>query len=254
MMREQTLTKLRAMKLSGMASGYADQAGMPEAHALPFDDRFGLLVDQEETDRKNRRYQGRLRTAKLREKANFEDLDLSPGRGLDKSVMLALASCEWVASKQHILITGPTGAGKTFVSCALAHKAMQHGYSARYARLPRLLQEMQLAKTAGKYLDLLATLARIDVLVIDDWGLAPLDGEQRRDFLELVEDRYGTRSLLMSSQLPVDQWFDAVGDATIADAIMDRIIHCAHRLDLRGEESGRKKKNPAKAPAPKKEG
>jgi len=249
-MREQTLAKLRAMKLSGMATGYGDQMVLPEAHSLPFDERFGLLVDQEETDRQNRKYQGRLRTAKLREKAVIEDLDFSPHRGLDKSVILGLATCGWIAGKQSVLVTGPTGAGKTFVACALAHKAMQRGYSARYARLPRLLQEMQLAKVDGSYLDVLASLARVDVLVIDDWGISPLDGEQRRDFLELVEDRYGTRSLLMTSQLPVDQWFDVIGDATIADAIMDRIIHSAHRLELRGE-SGRKKKAPAKAPASK---
>jgi DNA replication protein DnaC len=122
----------------------------------------------------------------------------------------------------------------------MAHKAMQLGYTARYARLPRLLHEMQVAKASNSYLHLLASLARVDVLAIDDWGLSPLDGEQRRDFLELVEDRYATRSLLMASQLPVDQWFDTIGDATIADAIMDRIVHCAHRLDLRARESGRK--------------
>ena len=144
-MRAQTVAKLRAMKLSGMAKGYEDQMIMPDTQALPFDPRFGLLVDQEEADRMNRRYQGKLRTAKLREKAAIEDIDYIPGRGLDKARMMELASCAWVKAKQGILITGPTGVGKTFVACALAHKAMQHGYTARYVRLPRLLHEIQLA-------------------------------------------------------------------------------------------------------------
>jgi DNA replication protein DnaC len=240
-MRAQTLTKLRAMKLNGMARGYEDQLSMPDTQALPFDSRMGFLVDQEEAERLNRRYQGKLRVARLREKAALEDLDFTPGRGIDKAQMLELASCAWVEAKQCILITGATGVGKTFVACALAHKAMQHGYTARYVRLPRLLHEIQVAKADGSYLKLMAAIARVDVLVMDDWGLAPLTGEQRRDVLELVEDRYGTKSLLMSSQLPVDQWFDVIGDATIADAIMDRIVHGSHRLDLSGG-SGRKRK------------
>jgi len=233
-MRAQTMAKLRAMKLGGMPRGYEDQLAMPDTQALPFDSRFGLLVDQEESDRKNRRYQGKLRVARLREKATIEDLDFVPGRGLDKARMLELATCAWVQAKQCILVTGATGVGKTFVACALAHKAMQHGYTARYVRLPRLLHEIEIARADGSYLKLMAAFAQVDVLVMDDWGLAPLSGQQRRDVLEIVEDRHGTRSLLMVSQLPVDKWFDVIGDETIADAIMDRIIHGAHRIDLSG--------------------
>lgn len=240
-MRAQTIAKLRAMKLTGMAKGYEEQLTMPDTQALAFDPRFGLLVDQEEADRLNRSYQGKLRVAKLREKALLEDFEYIPGRGIDKARIMELAACSWVTAKQSILITGATGVGKTFLACALAHKAMQHGYTARYIRLPRLLHELQIAKADGSYLKVMAAFARVDVLVIDDWGLAPLNSEQRRDVLEVVEDRYGNRSLLMSSQIPVDQWFDVIGDATVADSIMDRIVHGAHRIDLNGG-SGRKRK------------
>ena len=214
---------------------------MPEAQTLPFDDRLGLLVDREEIDRQNRRYQRRLKSARLREKAATEDLEFSPERGLDKGFILTLASCQWIIGNQHILITGPSGAGKTFVACALANKAMQQGYNVRYVRLPRLFQDFTAARASGQYARFLASLARIDVLVLDDWGISPLAGEQRRDFLELVEDRYGAKSLIMTSQLPVDRWFDVIGDATIADAILDRIVHRSHRLDLKGESIRRRK-------------
>jgi len=240
-MRAQTVSKLRAMKLNGMAQAYEDQLVMPDTQALPFDSRLAFMVDQEDVDRSNRRYQSKLRLAGLRENSSLEDLDFLPGRGLDKAQILDLSTCAWVESKQCVLITGATGVGKTFLACALGHKAMQRGYTARYTRLPRLLQEIQIAKADGSYLKLMDNLAKVDVLIIDDWGLAPLSGEQRRDVLEIVENRYGTKSLLMSSQLPVDQWFDAIGDPTIADAIMDRIVHGAHRLSLSGP-SGRKRR------------
>jgi DNA replication protein DnaC len=240
-MRAQTVSKLRAMKLNGMAQAYEDQLVMPDTQALPFDSRLAFMVDQEEVDRSNRRYQSKLRLAGLRENSSLEDLDFLPGRGLDKAQILDLSTCAWVESKQCVLITGATGVGKTFLACALGHKAMQRGYTARYTRLPRLLQEIQIAKADGSYLKLMDNLAKVDVLIIDDWGLAPLSGEQRRDVLEIVENRYGTKSLLMSSQLPVDQWFDAIGDPTIADAIMDRIVHGAHRLSL-SSPSGRKRR------------
>ena len=223
MMKKHTVEKLKEMTLHGMARAYEEQQAMPESQSLPFDDRLGMLVDREETDRQDRRYQRRLKSSRLREAAAVEDIDFNPGRGLDKGLVLTLASCKWIDAKQHLLITGPTGTGKTFVSCALANKAMQQGYNVRYVRLPRL-----------------ASLSRVDVLALDDWGLAPLSGDQRRDFLELVEDRYGAKSLIMTSQLPVDKWFDVVGDATVADAILDRIVHRSHRLDLRGESVRRK--------------
>lgn len=241
MMKKHTMEKLKELTLHGMAKAYEEQLAMPEAQSLPFDDRLGLLVDREEADRQNRRYQRRLKLARLRERAAVEDLEFSPERGLDKGLILTLASCQWIDGKQHILITGPTGAGKTFVACALANKAMQQGYNVRYVRLPRLFQDFVTARASGEYAKLLASLARVDVLLLDDWGLAPLGGEQRRDFLELVEDRYGTKSLIMTSQLPVDRWFDVIGDPTVADAILDRIVHRSHRLDLKGESIRRRK-------------
>ncbi len=241
MMKEHTIGKLKELTLHGMARAYEEQLALPEAQSLPFDDRLGLLVDREEADRQNRRYQRRLKSARLREKAAIEDLEFSPERGLDKGLILTLAGCQWIEGKQHILITGPTGAGKTFVGCALANKAMQQGYNVRYVRLPRLFQDFATARASGQYAKLLASLARVDVLLLDDWGLAPLGGEQRRDFLELVEDRYGTKSLIMTSQLPVDRWFDVIGDPTVADAILDRIVHRSHRLDLKGESIRRRK-------------
>jgi DNA replication protein DnaC len=240
MMKKHTVEKLKEMKLHGMARAYEEQQAMPESQSLPFDDRLGMLVDREETDRQDRRYQRRLKSSRLREAAAVEDIDFNPGRGLDKGLILTLASCKWIDAKQHLLITGPTGTGKTFVSCALANKAMQQGYNVRYVRLPRLFQDFAAARASGEYAKLLASLSRVDVLALDDWGLAPLSGDQRRDFLELVEDRYGAKSLIMTSQLPVDKWFDVVGDATVADAILDRIVHRSHRLDLRGESVRRK--------------
>ena len=170
--------------------------------------------------------------ARLREKACIEDMDFSVHRNIDKSMFLSLAAGGWIEQNQNVLITGPTGCGKTFIACALAHKAMQIGYTARYYRLPRLLQELQLSRADGRYLNILQALGRAEVLVIDDWGINTLSTEQRRDVLEIVEDRYATRSLLMASQLPVDRWFDVIGDPTIADAIMDRVIHRSHRLEL----------------------
>ena len=250
-MKNQTLEKLRELTLHGMAKAYEEQLAVPQAQSLAFDDRLGLLVDREESDRLDKRYQRRLKTARLREKAAIEDLEFTPGRGLDKGLILSLASCKWIDGKQHILITGLTGAGKTYLACALANKAMQHGYSVRYVRVPRLLQDFAAARANGEYLKLLSSLSRIDVLLLDDWGLATLGGDQRRDFLELVEDRYGTRSLIMTSQLPVDKWYDVIGDPTIADATLDRIVHSSHRLELKSDESIRRRK--AREQAAKKE-
>lgn len=234
-MREQTLNKLKILQLKGMAQAYEDQLVLPDVQSIPFDQRFGLLVDQEEMERNNRRYQVRLKSAKLREMACIEDLDFKTERGIDKSMILSFASGEWIKDKQNILITGPTGSGKTFIACALVHKALQLGFSAKYFRLPRLLQELQLSRSDGRYLNILNGFGKVDILVIDDWGLNTLSAEQRRDILEVVEDRYATRSILMASQLPVDRWFDVIGDPTIADAIMDRVVHRSHRINLKDQ-------------------
>jgi DNA replication protein DnaC len=194
MLTHPTLEKLQALRLTGMARAFQDQQQLPQVDSLSFEERLGLLVDREMTDRENRRLQTRLHQARLRQQAALEDIDFRHPRGLDKSLIVQLASCHWVAQHHNILITGPTGCGKTFLACALAHKACRQGYTVRYLRLPRFFQDLLIAKGDGRYSKLLTTLAKIDLIVLDDWGLAPLADDHRRDLLELLEDRHGLRS------------------------------------------------------------
>lgn len=235
MLTHPTLEKLQALRLTGMARAFEDQQQLPEVDSLSFEERLGLLVDREMTDRENRRLKTRLKQARLRQQAALEDIDFRRPRGLDKSLMAQLASCHWLAQHHNILITGPTGCGKTFLACALAHKACREGYTVRYLRLPRFFQDLQIAKGDGRYSKLLTALAKIDLVVLDDWGLAPLADEQRRDLLELLEDRHGLRSTLVAAQLPVDKWHAQIGDPTLADAILDRLIHNAYKIPLKGD-------------------
>jgi DNA replication protein DnaC len=242
MLTHPTLDKLQALRLTGMVKGLEEQLQMSGIEELGFTERLGLLVDREMTERESRRLKDRLAKARLRQAAAVEDVDLRTPRGLDRSLFLALCSCQWVSQHLNVLITGPTGAGKSFLACALAQKACREGFSALYHRLPRLLSELGAAKADGRYPKLLATLARADVLVLDDWCLHPLTDTQRRDLLEILEDRYGNRSTVVTSQLPVATWHDAIGDATLADAVLDRLVHNAYELKLKSEESMRKKK------------
>jgi DNA replication protein DnaC len=237
------IRKLLALRLFGMARGLEDQQRLPEIDSLTFEERLGLLVDREMTDRDNRRLQTRLRQARLRQDAVLEDIDFRHPRGLDKSLLAQLSSCGWVEQHHNLLITGPTGCGKTFLACALAHKACREGFTVRYLRLHRLLQDLQIAKGDGRYTKLLVALAKTDLLVLDDWGITPFIDEQRRDLLEILEDRHGRRSSLVAAQLPVDKWHAQIGDPTLADAILDRLIHNAHKLPLKGD-SMRKLKSP----------
>ena len=234
MLNHPTLDKLQRLKFTGMATALAEQIAMTDIDELAFEERLGLLVDREITERENRRLSSRLRRAKLKHNAALEDIDYRHPRGLDKALIQSLAACQWVKEHLNILITGPTGVGKTWLACALAHKACREGYTALYLRLPRLLQEMVIAKGDGRYPKLLATLAKTDLLVLDDWGLTKLTAEHRRDLLEILEDRHGIRSTLATSQLPVDKWHDIIGDPTLADAILDRLVHTAYRLNLKG--------------------
>jgi DNA replication protein DnaC len=229
-----TLDKLQALKLTGMTAALSDQLQMPDIEELSFDERLGLLVDRELTARDNRRLTSRLRRARLKHQAALEDIDYRHPRGLDKSLIQALAACRWVQEHLNILITGPTGVGKTWLACALAQKACREGHTALYLRLPRLLPELAIAKGDGRYPKLLTMLAKTEVLVLDDWGLAPLTAEHRRDLLEILEDRHGVRSTLATSQLPLDKWHDLIGDPTLADAILDRLVHNAYKITLKG--------------------
>jgi DNA replication protein DnaC len=249
MLTHPTLDKLQALRLTGMAKGLEEQLQMTGIDELGFTERLGLLVDREMTERENRRLKDRLAKARLRQAAAVEDVDLRLPRGLDRALFLALCSCQWITQHLNILITGKTGTGKSFLACALAHKACREGFTALYHRVPRLLSELATGKADGRYSKLLANLARADVLVLDDLCLHPFTDAQRRDLLEILEDRYGRRSTVVTSQLPVAAWHDAIGDATLADAVLDRLVHNAYELPLKGE-SKRKDKAPAPAQGP----
>lgn len=241
MLNHPTLDKLKSLKFNGMVNALAEQLNTPDIGEMTFEERLGLLVDREMTERENRRLTSRLRRARLKHNAVFEDIDYRHPRGLDKSLTLSLASCQWAKDRLNILFTGPTGVGKTWLACAFAHKACREGYSALYHRLPRLLSAMIIAKGDGRYPKLLSSLAKTDVLILDDWGLSKLNAENRRDLLELLEDRYNQRSTIATSQLPLDKWHDLIGDPTLADAILDRLSHNAYKINLNGESMRKRK-------------
>lgn len=244
MLTEPTLTKLRALRLDAFATAWTDQQKTSDLAQLSFDERLGLLVDAECLARENKRLVRLLKEAKLRlGQACVEDIDYSPRRELDKAQVRQLASCRWVQEQQNVVITGPTGVGKTFVACALAQQACRKGFSALYRRASRLFDELTLARADGSYVRMLAKLARMDVLIIDDWGLTPVANQERCDFLEILEDRYGQRSTIMTSQLPPNTWYQHLADENLADAILDRILNNAHRLTLKGPSRRRPDKD-----------
>lgn len=235
MLDQLTIDKLRALRLDAVANAWQEQQKQPDIVRLSFDERFAMLVDAEWLDRENKRLARCLREAKLRlSQACVEDIDYPAKRELDRAVIRQLASGRWVIEHQNIVITGATGTGKTFVACALAQQACRKGHRALYRRASRLTDELTLARADGSYARVLGRLARIDVLIIDDWGHAPLRDQERRDLVEVLDDRHGFRSTIMTSQLPVSKWHDHIGDPTNADAICDRVLHNAHRLVLKG--------------------
>ena len=235
MVTEPTREKLLTLRLFAMAAAWQDQQAHPALADLAFDDRFGLLVDAEALARDNARLARRLRTATLKlSQACVEGIDFPPRRHLEKALVRQLATGHWIQEHQNVAITGATGTGKSYLACALAQQACRQGYRALYRRVPRLFEELALAHADGSYTRLLARLARIDVLVLDDWGLIPLGDVDRRDLLEIVEDRYGVRSTIITSQVATEAWHEVLGEPTLADAICDRVLHNAHRLVLQG--------------------
>ena len=235
MLNEPTTEKLQALRLHGMLQAWQEQGRQAEIAGLGFDERFALLVEAEWLRRENERLARNLREAKLRlTQACLENIDYPARRELDRAQIRQLATCRWVGEHQSVLISGATGTGKTFVACALAHQACRHGHRAVYRRTSRLFDELTLARADGTYARLLSRLARVDVLVIDDFGLAPLEDQQRQDLLEVLEDRHDLRSTIVASQLPVPKWHAYIEEPTLADAICDRLLHNSHRLVLKG--------------------
>lgn len=241
MLTHPTTDKLNQLRLFGMAHALAEQARIAEIGALAFEERLGLLIDREMTERTSRITASRLRRAHLKLDATAEDIDFRSPRGLDRALFQQLLGGEWVTAHQNILLIGPTGVGKTFLACVLANQACRQGATALYYRLPRLLQDLAIARGDGRYAKLLAQFAKVSVLVLDDWGLAAFSDESRRDLLEIFDDRHGNRSTIVTSQLPFDHWHESIGDPTLADAILDRLVHNAHRIALKGESMRRKK-------------
>ena len=234
MLMPSTIEKLYAMKLAGMVEAIRRQAEDVEISRLSFEERLALVVDEQWTWRENKALTRRLKNARFRQEAAIEDIDYRHPRRLDRQLIRSLSACQWVTQHQNMLILGPCGVGKSFLACALAQKAVRDGFTALYTRAPRLLRELAVARVDGSLAKLLDRIARVDVLVVDDWAMAPLADAERRDFLEICDDRYATRSTILTSQIPLAHWHDQIGDPTVADSILDRLVHNAHRIELQG--------------------
>ncbi len=248
MLNNPTLERLHELGLNGMAKAFTELQSNSDAADLTFEERLGLMLDREADLRATKRMQTRLRQAKLRLQAAVEDVDFRTPRGLDRALFLSLADCRWITAGHNLLIIGPTGSGKTWLGCALGHKACRENLPVLYTRLPRLLEDLALARADGRYPRLIAALGRVKLLILDDWGLAPLDAEARRDLLEIVDDRHGRTATLITSQFPVERWHDLIGDPTLADAILDRLVHNAHRIELKGESMRKRRREANAAP------
>src|ERR1700747_1810618 len=249
MLTHPTLDQLRALKLDGMVQAFVELEAQEQARNLAHAEWLALLLDREAADRNTRRFQTRLRTARLRHsQAAIEDVDYRTPRRLDKALFQQLAASRWVADHRNLLVTGPCGVGKSWLSCALAQKACRDGYTVYYARVPRLFADLDLAHGDGRFARLFRMLVKVDLLVLDDWGPDRLSPSQRRDLMEIVEDRHGRGSLLITSQLPVSSWHEVIAEPTLADAILDRIVHNAYRLELDGPSMRKIKASEATEP------
>jgi DNA replication protein DnaC len=236
-----TLEQLRQLGLAGMARAFEELAANTRGAELDHAEWLGLLLDREMADRQDRRLMARLRYARLRHNAAVEDVDYRTARGLDRALFQKLAQGNWIKEQQNLIIIGPSGVGKSWLACALGHRACRDNLSVLYQRIPRLFSDLVLARGDGRYARLMRALGGVKLLILDDWGLEPLTAEQRHDMLEIVEDRYGRGATLITSQIPVDRWHDLIGDPTLADAILDRVVHNAHRIQLRGDSLRRKR-------------
>jgi len=234
MLNEQTVEQLSSMRLSGMLEAFKEQMTSTRYGKLSFEERFSMMVEKEWELREERALKRRLKKSRIKQQACVQDIDYRHPRGLDRSLMRSLASCRFVKDGHNVIITGPTGVGKSYIACALAHQACLKGFSSFYIRAPRLTEELLLSHADGSHLKFLDRLARFELMVIDDWGIAPLKDQERRDLLEVIEDRAQDRSTIVTSQYPASSWHHFIGDPTIAEAIMDRLIHNAHRLELKG--------------------
>ena len=235
MLAHPTYERLIALGLPGMAKAFEDQRRSSDIAALSFEERLGLMVDREAAERDAKRLATRLKFAALRQNAVVEDIDLHAPRGIDRALFQKLAAGDWINRAEGLLVTGPTGVGKSWIACALGHKACRDGKSALYQRVPRLFEALALARGDGRHARLLKTLARVQLLILDDWGLAKFTEAEQRDLLEILEDRHQRASILITSQVPVEQWHEIIGNPTLADAILDRLVHNAHRLQIKGD-------------------
>lgn len=241
MLTHPTLEQLHQLGLAGMARAFEELANNTGGAELDHAEWLGLLLDRELADRQDRRLRARLRYARLRHDAAVEDVDYRTARGLDRALFQKLAQGNWIKEQQNLIIVGPSGVGKSWLACALGHRACRDNHSVLYQRIPRLFSDLALARGDGRYARLMRALGGVKLLILDDWGLEPLTPEQRHDLLEIVEDRYGRGATLITSQIPVDRWHDLIGDPTLADAILDRVVHNAHRIQLRGDSLRKKK-------------